>query len=84
MGERASEDCTGYALSDGFYFSENLAWCSFMKERGGSHWKDYFFEVNKENLKQVIFVVMDLWKRFSGAPLVEETYFEKGELDRVI
>ena len=22
--------------------ARNLAWCSFMKERGGSRWKDYF------------------------------------------
>ena len=29
MGERASEDCTGYALSDGFYFSEEPCMVQF-------------------------------------------------------
>ena len=60
--------------------ARSLAWCSFMKERGGSHWKDYFFEVNKENLKQDIRSYGLMEEIQWGAPLIEETYFEKGEL----
>lgn len=80
MGERASEDCTGYALSDGFYFSEESCMVQFYEGTWRKSLEGLFFEVNKENLKQDIRSYGLMEEIQWGAPLIEETYFEKGEL----
>ena len=61
--------------------ARNLSWINFMKERmGENNWKDYFFGINSKSLGRDLSAYGFSEEMQWGNPLVEENFFEKGEL----